>query len=323
MDSSPFSTARLDELLAFAAANAAARPDPVYLRPGDIVWRLPLDRLGLGEVPWLRLWFDREGIAGYGWFEGTAHVELDLRAGLAWDGEVGAALLDWAEEMRLGVGPAWPWIVDVEDMTQWAEGVRNPPPARPGRWLAAAACEGDGARAAALRKRGYEATRHHAVTYVRDLAAPVPAPELPPRYRLRHVTEADAGERVAVHRDAWVGSSWGAGRYRALRETTPYAPELDLVVEAGDGRFAACCICWPDSVAVAGHFEPVGTRPAYRGLGLTRELVREGIRRLAVRGMETAHVETPSFNAPARALYEASGFSRAGRRRTFVKRVEG
>ena len=51
--------------------------------------------------------------------------------------------------------------------------------------------------------------------------------------------------------------------------------------------------------------------------------MREGFRRLAERGISTAHTETPGFNHPAQALYEASGFTRAGKRRTFVKRVDG
>ena len=73
---------------------------------------------------------------------------------------------------------------------------------------------------------------------------------------------------------------------------------------------------------VAGRFEPVGTRPAARGEGLTRELIREGFRRLAEHGMATAHTETPGFNAPAQALYESSGFTPTGRRRTYIKRLD-
>lgn len=321
--SAPFSTAQLDGLLAFASANTAARPEAVYVRPGDVVWRLTLGHSGEpGDIPWLRLWFDGDGIAGYVWLEGTTQVELDLRAELAWDGKVGAAMLDWAEEQRCRGEPAWPWIVDVEDMAQWAEGVRVPPAAGDERWLAIGACESDEDRVGALLDRGFEPTGHHAIVYARDLAAPLPESG-PPALRVRHVTEADIDERVAVHRDAWLGSSWTAERYRALRATPPYAGECDLVVEGDGGRFAACCICWPDPVSGAGHFEPVGSRPEYRGKGLTRALVREGFRRLAERGMATAHTETPGFNHPAQALYEASGFTRAGKRRTFVKRVDG
>ena len=75
-------------------------------------------------------------------------------------------------------------------------------------------------------------------------------------------------------------------------------------------------------VARAGHFEPVGTRPAARGKGLTRELIREGFRRLAERGTATAHTETPGFNASAQALYESSGFTPTGRLRTYIKRLD-
>ncbi len=322
--SAPFSTAQLEGLLAFASANTAARPEAVYVRPGDIVWRLTLGHSGEpGDIPWLRLWFDGDGIAGYVWLEGTTQVELDLRADLAWDGKVGAAMLDWAEERRRAGEPAWPWIVDVEDMAQWAERGRQSPSVRDGRWLAIGACEHDEDRVGALMDRGYEPTGHHAIEYARDLARPVEESGPPAPFLIRHAREADIDERVAVHRDAWLGSSWTAERYRALRAMSPYVGECDLVVEGDGGRFAACCICWPDPASGTGHFEPVGSRPEFRGKGLTQALVQEGFRRLAERGISTAHTETPGFNHPAQALYEASGFARAGTRRTFVKRVDG
>ena len=111
--------------------------------------------------------------------------------------------------------------------------------------------------------------------------------------------------------------------YKALRATRPYDESLDLVVDdATHGRFLACCICWSDPVSRAGHFEPVGARPAARGKGLTRELVREGSRRLVERGVATAQAETPGFNTPAQALYAGSGFMPTGRRRTYIKRLD-
>ena len=124
-----------------------------------------------------------------------------------------------------------------------------------------------------------------------------------------------------MHRDAWVGSSWTVERYEALRRAPAYDETLDLVVEDDTGHFAACCICWADPLSRSGSFEPVGTRPTFRGKGLTRELIREGFRRLAAKDIATAHTETPSFNTPAQALYEGSGFERAGTRWTFLKQV--
>ena len=278
----------------------------------------------LGDVQWLRLWFDADGIAGYAWFEPPTGVELDLRVDLDWHGDVGNALLDWSEQMRPRWPAAYPWLVDLENMAQWADAVKQPTATRQdGYWLTIPANEDDHARIAALRRRGYAPTRHYAVTYRRDMTAPLPPSQLPAPYRFRHATDAVLAERVAVHRDAWVGSSWTLPDYKALRATRPYDESLDLVVEdVTQGRFLACCICWSDMVSRAGHFEPVGARPAARGKGLTRELIREGFRRLAERGMATAHTETPGFNTPAQALYESSGFTPTGRRRTYIKRLD-
>lgn len=323
--SAPFSATLLDALLTFAANNAAARPQAVYLRPGDIVWRLPLRRLaGLGQFDCLRLWFDADGVAGYAWFEPPTGAEVDLRADLDWHGDVGTAMLEWSEQMRLQSRAAYPWLVGIEDMAEWAAAVRRPNPTqRHGHWLTIQADEADDGRVAALRRRGFTPTSHHDVTYGRDLTQPVPLAELPQRCRLRAVTRRDLAERVAVHRDAWVGSSWTLERYEALRAAAPYDESLDLVVEdVTDGRFLACCICWADAVSGSGHFEPVGARPAARGRGLTRELIREGFRRLAARGLAAAYTETPGFNAPAQALYLSSGFTPRGKRRTFIKRVD-
>ena len=97
---------------------------------------------------------------------------------------------------------------------------------------------------------------------------------------------------------------------------------LDLVAEAEHGHFAACCICWADPTSRSGSFEPVGTRPAFRGKGITRELIREGFRRLATKGIATAHTETPAFNPPAQTLYESSGFTRTGMRWTYMKQID-
>ena len=221
--STAFSITRLDDLLAFVAANAAARPDAVYCRPGDIVWRLPLASLaGRSNVPWLRLWFDGEGMAGHGWFEAPTAVELDLRTDLAWNGAVGVAMLDWAEDVRRRASPAWPWIVDVDDMSQWAEGVRNPPKARRGRRLTASAYERDDSRVAALLERGYEYTRHHAVTFARHLREPNPAPRLPPGFRVRNVAEptsTSAWPCIAMPRWAVSGRSLPTGRCGQPRHT--------------------------------------------------------------------------------------------------------
>ena len=89
-----------------------------------------------------------------------------------------------------------------------------------------------------------------------------------------------------------------------------------------DGTFASYCICWADARSRLGLFEPVGTRPDWRGRGAGRALILEGLRRLRDAGMQTAQVSTAGFNAPAQALYESCGFIPHDTARTFMKVIE-
>src|SRR6185295_10084453 len=101
-------------------------------------------------------------------------------------------------------------------------------------------------RVALLTANGYRPTQHFMPDYRRDLRAPLPNANLPDGMRLRHVTEDDLEARVAVHRASWLRSSWSMDTYRKIRASAVYDPELDIVLEASDGTFAAYCICWAD-----------------------------------------------------------------------------
>jgi ribosomal protein S18 acetylase RimI-like enzyme len=74
------------------------------------------------------------------------------------------------------------------------------------------------------------------------------------------------------------------------------------------GNFASYCICWLDAANQIGEFEPVGTRPAYRGQGIGKAVIVEGLRRLRDAGAHTAIVYTPRHNEPAQKLYLSAGF---------------
>ena len=139
--------------------------------------------------------------------------------------------------------------------------------------------------------------------------------------QLRHVTDADLEERVAVHRASWLRSTWSMDTYLKIRASDVYDSELDIVLETSDATFATYCICWADRIAGVGSYEPVGTRPEWRGKGVGREIIYEGFRRLKAKGMDFARVGTAGFNAPAQALYEACGFVRVGTCRTYLKTV--
>ena len=103
--------------------------------------------------------------------------------------------------------------------------------------------------------------------------------------------------------------------YEELRGRRPVG-ELVQVWEDG-GAVAGVAICprfgWAFDVFVSpalGHFEPVGTRRAFRRRGLGRALLLQGLRELRRLGMETATVQHDAANLAARDLYRGLGFER-------------
>lgn len=106
-----------------------------------------------------------------------------------------------------------------------------------------------------------------------------------------------------------------------MRDIAGYTPECDFVAVAPDGIFASYCICWLDTVNNIGEFEPVGTRPAFRGKGFGKALMLHALRRLQAQGMHTAIVCTGGSNEPAWRLYESVGFQTYNRSFDYSKRL--
>jgi ribosomal-protein-alanine N-acetyltransferase len=77
--------------------------------------------------------------------------------------------------------------------------------------------------------------------------------------------------------------------------------------------------------AVAGEAEllTIAVAPEARRLGLGRKLVGRFIYQARLRAAESAFLEVAEDNAAARALYRASGFTEAGRRRGYYRTPEG
>ena len=235
--------------------------------------------------PNIRLWSDSDGLAGYAWFEPPDYVLLEVRHGLGGHPDLIREMLDWGYGRCEESGAAS---------------------------LSTTVFSTDEARRAAVETNGFGLIAGRTgILYRRSLEAPIPEISLPQGYLIRHATAADLAERVACHRDAW--SVWGPSSYseeahRWLRATQEFDETLDLVVEGPDGRFVSCCLVWADEANAAGHFEPVGTRPAFSGRGFGRAMLFEGMRRLGERGLRAAYVATAGHNARARVLYPSVGF---------------
>ncbi len=134
---------------------------------------------------------------------------------------------------------------------------------------------------------------------------------IPPGFNIRPLNgETEAEAYVALHRKVFDSEmmtlDW---RKRTIRHPGHIA-DLDLVVEAPDGRLGAFCVCWLDSdgVETTGRIEPLGCHPDFRRYALGRLALTEGLRRLYAHGASKVFVETDCFRSTAFDLYESVGF---------------
>ena len=139
-----------------------------------------------------------------------------------------------------------------------------------------------------------------------DVAQPV----LPEGFRFRSAGEAGPEGAVRAHVDAWAPSTFTAESYEGVRRMAAYRSDLHVLVEAPDGTMAASTIMWLDEVNKTAEFEPVGTHPGYRRLGLGTAMLLHGMH--LARDAGATHMTVACLGAPghprARGLYYGVGF---------------
>ena len=168
---------------------------------------------------------------------------------------------------------------------------------------------------AVLSERGYSVAGLEGWIRQRPLDLPPPDYELPDGYSVRHVDiEQDFEEyrRVqgAVFRHCGNMTPSLAKRYSSA---SFYNAELDLVAVAPDGHFAAFCTVRVDPLSKITEFEPVGTHPDYRKLGLARAVICEGLKRLEKYSPTNVCIPGAAPTPAADKLYESLGFANIGR----------
>ena len=182
------------------------------------------------------------------------------------------------------------------------------------------ALESDSEKVARLEAHGYvradgDAANHMAQRLDRELDAP----RLPDGYRIRTVAPDDLERRVEVHRAAFAPSRVVPASYARLQREWPYRPDLDHVVEAPDGTFAAFCIAWLDEENRAGLIEPAGTHPDHRRRGLVTAVVSAAVRSLRAAGAATTVIGSAP-GSPAERAYQKVGFETVTRQVPFGKK---
>jgi ribosomal protein S18 acetylase RimI-like enzyme len=260
-----------------------AREGPrVLAHVGDLAW---WSAMHVGrEAEWKRqLWLDGDRCVAWAWLKRPASLDYGLQSEHR-SGALHDELLDWFAANAEGDG-----------------------------FLSTFALEGDDEWLGVLEVHGYtHSDQYHSYPYyVQDLDAPQPDVAVVSGFTLRTVRgEEDLHERVEVHRAVWPPSRVTEESYRNVMAAWPYRSDLDCVLEASDGTFAAYVLCWYDEQNEVGEFEPVGTHPDFRRRGFGAAVCRYALQRLQEVGGRRAIVYAGGRpeDAPARALYESVGF---------------
>ncbi|MCZ4096956.1 GNAT family N-acetyltransferase [Streptomyces sp. So13.3] len=154
----------------------------------------------------------------------------------------------------------------------------------------------------------------------RDLTG-VERPVLPAGFRFRTADEAGPEAAVRAHVDAWAPSAYSARSYEDVRQTAAYRGDLHVLVEAPDGTMVSSTIMWLDTANKTVEFEPVGTHPDYRRLGLARAMMLHGMH--LARAAGATHATVVCLGAPghprARGLYYGLGFRELSRDAPLIK----
>jgi mycothiol synthase len=276
---------RMRDLIVAATADAS-RPNYWYV--GDLIWGL-YQNVIFDPFQHVRLWEEADGVLlGFAWFSPPS-------------------VLEWEVDPRLVTGQAL-----AEQMLAWGEAHRRSllEAGDEERLFLTSARDDDPDKIALLQRHGFTRDEYHMLHLRRDLGEPIPDQAPPADFVVRHVADGEDewAARVETHREVWHPSKVTLEAYRRLRTAPDYTPELDLVAVGPDGQFASYCICWLDPENHIGEFEPVGTRAAFRGQGLGKAVMLEGLSRLKARDVDTAAVFVAGNNPAAIGLYESVGF---------------
>lgn len=273
----PFDLGRdLPDLLALVAAGRASSDPHAFLHPGGLQWLLRW----VGHRPFeIRQWRDGAALAG-------AIVDDD-----------GYAMLLSAEPSL----ERYVWLLDRAEERRRAHG---------GSAIEISAWDGDAALLTAIGERGYARAGTFGHELVNDDPRAAGAPLLPDGFRMRWLERELDDAYVELHRAAW--SDKTPSTYtRELHDAVTAMPDFDRrlvpIVAAPDGTLAAYCISWLDPRTRTVEIEPLGTRPAYRRLGLGRAIVDEVLRRAAARDAVAVMVWGSHGNDAALHLYESAG----------------
>ncbi len=181
--------------------------------------------------------------------------------------------------------------------------------------LDASCREGNDERVSFLERHGFVRQEIRSLGLARPLDAPIPTPQLPAGFSMRHVAgEQEAEALAALCRAAHGSDNMTVEERLAMMRGPDYDAELDLLAVAPDGRLAASCmvlISQEENVRAGrnvGYTDPVVTHPDFQRRGLAKALILTGLRMLRQRGVDAAILGTRSDNIAMQRTAASVGF---------------
>jgi ribosomal protein S18 acetylase RimI-like enzyme len=266
------SQAEFHEVLHFVSRMAIQQAPFCYALPGDLDWwrrAISFDEMCSQVTIWRR----DGAIVGFGWHS---------------DDQVDS-------------------IYDDSDPHIWASIVAyyaTPEPRHRTMWTLSRQIQ----RQAVLTAFGYQvgdAEYHMHSMHPKD----APHVNTPPGFLVMSVNDTLIDSRAACQRSAFNSTKMTSAIYQRVCTLPSYTAQWDRVMINDDGMVVAFCTIWVDTLSGYALFEPVGCHQEYQRRGLTRALICQSLRDLALAGVREARVLSVSDpSQPAMHLYRSCGF---------------
>jgi ribosomal protein S18 acetylase RimI-like enzyme len=172
--------------------------------------------------------------------------------------------------------------------------------------------EGNSARELLLTNLGYQRGERYGYLRLRSPHPPAHKFDCPEGYKIRSVKgTSEYAQLAAVTRLVFGHGEWfNAEIIKEIASCSFYKQNLDLVAIAPNGSIASFCTFRMDPLSKITSLEPMGTHPDYRGRGLAKALIYEGLNRAMKYKPVLFYIGGAADNPAANRLYDSVGFTK-------------
>ncbi|UCG00792.1 MAG: GNAT family N-acetyltransferase [Candidatus Heimdallarchaeota archaeon] len=182
--------------------------------------------------------------------------------------------------------------------------------------------EGNPLREALLTELGYRNEKIYGYYRIRKGDSPISEYKCPENFKIRTIERSDYDQLALQIRKVFGHGEWFTAEVLEwIAQCSFYREDLDLVAVTPDGTIASFCTFRLDPNSKIASLEPMGTNPDYRGLGLGKSLITEGIKRSMKYNPPFFYIDGAANNPAANRLYDATGFTEKYAINSWVKEI--